>query len=219
MDGAPVWHIVVYSMIVCMMMSPQLYQAYLDPLRDTSEPLYHRIRYLFDVLETLPYEYLATHPSLLRFASNFTELSIIPQLATLLGQLTDHDPLVLVAYKQWVQRMRMHPFYTDATMPFGKHKGEALTKVPVSYLVWLLDSESADGNITTLAGEDVGWASMLRKARDIVYMTPKAIQDAYQGHDQMQNKKKALQPKAQAYALFQQLSDVYDNWALAMRFL
>jgi hypothetical protein len=184
-----------------------VYHAYLEPLRDTSEPLYHRIRYVFDLLETLPYDYLATHPSLVLF--NTTEASVVSHLANLLGQLTDRDPLVLVAYKQWVQRMRLHPYYTETKMPFGKHKGESLTKVPLPYLLWLLDSDSADGNFTTLAGEDVGWASLLRKARDLVQMTPKAVQDAYHG----------AQSRAHANALYQHVSDVYDNWVLAMRFL
>lgn len=197
-----------------MTLSPPVYHAYLEPLRDTSESLYYRIRYLFDLLETLPYDYLATHPSLVCF--NNTESSVVSHLANLLGQLTDHDPLVLVAYKQWVQRMRLHPYYADTKMSFGKHKGEALTKVPLSYLMWLLESDAIDGNLTTFAGEDVGWSGLLRKARDLVHMTPKAIQDAYQGTQSTANTAKS---KAQVKAMFQQVSDMYDNWVLAMRFI
>lgn len=207
-------HNMLYQIMTHQMMSQQMYRAYLEPLKDTSNQLYQRVQYLFDLLETVPYDYLASHPSLTLHDTNSdtNSVSIITRLATLLGVLTDHDPLVVVAYKQWVQRLRLHPYYAGVIMPFGKHKGESLIKVPVSYLSWLIDSDLVDGTFTTMAGEDMGWGTLLRKAKDLVHMTPKAIQDAYHAEH-------AHKPLAAADALYKQLSDLYDNWAFAMRFI
>lgn len=35
----------------------------------------------------------------------------------------------------------------NATMPFGKHKGQLLLKIPERYLIWLIGQEIATGKL------------------------------------------------------------------------
>lgn len=80
------------------------------------------------------------------------------------------------AHEKRLQRLIMPELNThDVVMPFGKHKGERLTRVPVSYIRWMLNQADLPENFTALAkAEYVRRGSLM----PVVELTGHAIDNA-----------------------------------------
>ena len=61
--------------------------------------------------------------------------SYISMIASLLSLLSNKDKLVLRIFKEWVDNVRTKHYKNDR-FTFGKHKGNSIVDIPISYLEW-----------------------------------------------------------------------------------
>lgn len=56
----------------------------------------------------------------------------------------------------------------DIRMPFGKHKGESLLDIPVSYLEWIYDNIELDGDLEESVSDAIDLLTSEQTRRGIV---------------------------------------------------
>ena len=56
----------------------------------------------------------------------------------------------------------------DIRMPFGKHKGESLLDIPVSYLEWVYDNVELNGDLEEAVSDAIDLLTSEKTRRGIV---------------------------------------------------